>query len=220
MIANPSRSSSHKRAPGRPRSHQARQSILDSTLELLQQTGFEALSIEGIAAHAGVGKATVYRWWPNKAAVVIDAFLTWVEPELHFPKAPTVREQIMLQMRRLTKLMRGQFGTVLAAMIGAGQSQPEMLEAIRTKWLEPRRKEARVIVQQAQERGEIRSDIPADTILDILYAPLYFRLLIGHASVDLTLVDAVFAMATNWLDGGSNNKPRNHRRHSTHAELN
>jgi hypothetical protein len=126
----------------------------------------------------------------------------------------------MLQMRRLTKLMRGQFGTVLAAMIGAGQSQPEMLEAIRTKWLEPRRKEARVIVQQAQERGEIRSDIPADTILDILYAPLYFRLLIGHVSVDLTLVDAVFAMATNGLDGGSNNKPRNHRRHSTHAELN
>src|SRR6185369_14632750 len=215
MIANTTRSSSHKRAPGRPRSDQARQSILDSTLELLQQTGFESLSIEGIAAHAGVGKATVYRWWPNKAAVVIDAFLTWVEPELHFPKAATVREQIMLQMRRLTRLMRGQFGTVLAAMIGAGQSQPEMLEAIRTKWLEPRRKEARVIVQRAQERGELRSDIPADTILDILYAPLYFRLLIGHASVDLTLVDAVFAMATDGIDGGSTRKPQNHRRHST-----
>ena len=220
MIANSSRISSHKRSPGRPRSDQARQSILESTLELLQETGFEALSVEGIAAHAGVGKATVYRWWPNKAAVVIDAFLTWVEPELKFPKAPTVREQIMLQMRRLTKLMRGQFGTVLGAMIGAGQSQPEILEAIRTKWLEPRRKEARVLVQQAQSRGELRSDIAADTILDILYAPLYFRLMIGHATVDLTLVDAVFAIATDGLDGDSKNKSRNSRRTSSHAELN
>jgi AcrR family transcriptional regulator len=220
MIANPSRSSSHKRSPGRPRSDEARQSILESTLELLQKTGFEALSIEGIAAHAGVGKATVYRWWPNKAAVVIDAFLTWVEPELQFPKAPTVREQIMLQMRRLTRLMRGQFGTVLAAIIGAGQSQPEMLEAIRTKWLEPRRKEARLIVQQAQRRGELRSDISADTILDILYAPLYFRLMIGHADVDLTLVDAVFAIASCGLDDISIDSPRHRRRHSTRAELN
>jgi AcrR family transcriptional regulator len=220
MVAKSTTSSSHKRAPGRPRSDQARQSILESTLELLQETGFEALSIEGIAAHAGVGKATVYRWWPNKAAVVIDAFLTWVEPELQFPQAPNVREQIMMQMRRLTKLMRGQFGTVLGAMIGAGQSQPEILEAIRTKWLEPRRREARVIVQQAQKRGELRSDISADTILDILYAPLYFRLMIGHASVDLTLVDAVFAIATDGLDGDSSKKRRNHHRDSSRAELN
>jgi AcrR family transcriptional regulator len=220
MVANPNRSSSHRRAPGRPRSDQARQSILESTLELLQETGFEALSIEGIAAHAGVGKATVYRWWPNKAAVVIDAFLTWVAPELQFPKAPTVREQIMLQMRRLTKLMRGQFGTVLGAMIGAGQSEPEILEAIRTKWLEPRRKEARVMVQQAQKRGEFRSDITADTILDILYAPLYFRLMIGHATVDLTLVDAVFSIAGNGIEGISGVKPRHNRRHATRAELN
>src|SRR6185369_4028242 len=146
MIVHPPKRLPKGRAPGRPRSDQARESILESTLELLTETGFDALSIEGIAAHAGVGKATVYRWWPNKAALVIDAFLTWVEPELHFPKAPTVSEQLKLQMRRLITLLRGEFGVVLGAMIGAGQSQPEMLEAIRTKWLEPRRREAREIV--------------------------------------------------------------------------
>ena len=189
-----------KRSPGRPRSDEARQAILASTLELLKKTGYETLSIEGIAAHAGVGKATVYRWWPNKAALVIDAFLTWVEPELHFPTADSVSEQLHLQMSRLIRLMRGEFGTVLSAIIGAGQSEPEVLEAIRKRWLEPRRAEARSIIQQAQARGEVRDDIPADTILDILYAPLYFRLLIGHARVDGALVDSIFKLASTGIE--------------------
>jgi AcrR family transcriptional regulator len=63
----------NRRLPGRPRSEHARQAILSSTLKLLQHTGFPDLTIEAIAADAGVGKATVYRWWPNKSALVVDA---------------------------------------------------------------------------------------------------------------------------------------------------
>lgn len=193
------RKTSSKRGPGRPRSDEARKAILNSTLALLKNVGFEELSIEGIAARAGVGKATVYRWWPNKAAVVIDAFLVIVEPELRFPKGDSARDTIRQQMRRLVRLMRGELGTVLATIVGAGQSQPEMLEAIRKNWVEPRRKEARALVQKAQSAGEIRDDIPADTILDILYGSLYYRLLIGHATTDGALVDAVFEIASSGI---------------------
>lgn len=189
-----------RRSPGRPRSVAARQAILDSTLALLKEVGFDELSVEGIAARAGVGKATVYRWWPNKAAVVIDAFLVIVEPELRFPAGDSARQVIHDQMRRLIRLMRGQFGTVLAAIIGAGQSQPELIEAVRKNWVEPRRAEARNLVQSAQERGEFRSDISADTILDILYGSLYFRLLVGHARIDNTLADAVFDLVTTGIE--------------------
>ncbi len=184
-----------KRAPGRPRSDEARQAILESTLELLQESGFEELSIEGIAAHAEVGKATVYRWWPNKASLVIDAFLTTVDPELRFPQGSSVRDTLHQQMKRLMKLMRGDFGTMLSAVIGAGQSQPEMRDAVWKRFIEPRRAEARELIEEAQRNGEIRDDIPADTLLDMLYGPLYFRLLIGHAKIDSALVDAVFDVA-------------------------
>ena len=75
-----------KRAPGRPRSEESRQSILRSTLKLLKQEGgFSELSIEAIAADAGVGKTTVYRWWPTKAALVADAFSASADHELRFP---------------------------------------------------------------------------------------------------------------------------------------
>lgn len=188
-----------RRGPGRPRSDEARQAILLSTLALLQAEGFEKLSIEGIAEHAGVGKATVYRWWPNKAALVIEAFLERIQPELNFPRNASVREAIHQQMCRLTRLMRGEFGNMLAVIIGAGQSQPEMIEAIQKYWIAPRRQEARDLVRKAQKQGEIRSDISADTILDILYGPLYFRLLIGHGPIDCRFVDAIFDIAESGL---------------------
>ncbi|MDT8067346.1 MAG: TetR/AcrR family transcriptional regulator [Terriglobia bacterium] len=199
MVSKPTSAPPERRGPGRPRSDEARQAILASTLTLLKDQGFNALSIEGIATHAGVGKATVYRWWPNKAALVIDAFVESLGPELHFPKDAPVREAIHQQMRRVTRLMRGEFGDILAVIIGAGQSQPEMVEAIRRYWIEPRRREARELVCRAQKDGEIRSDIAADTILDILYGPLYFRLLVGHTRIDCQLVDAIFDMSERGL---------------------
>ena len=79
--------SNGKRPPGRPRSENARQAILRSTLKLLRKGSFGQLSIEAIAADAGVGKATVYRWWPSKGALVVDAFALSTEDELHFPTA-------------------------------------------------------------------------------------------------------------------------------------
>src|SRR3984885_6649181 len=74
-----------KRSPGRPRSEHARLAILGSALKLLGENGFSALTIEAVAAHASVGKATVYRWWPNKAVLIADAFASSTTRKLHFP---------------------------------------------------------------------------------------------------------------------------------------
>src|SRR5579872_626440 len=84
-------SSNGRRSPGRPRSEDARKAILRSTLKLLQAKGFPELSIEAIAEDADVGKATVYRWWPNKAALVADAFSSSALEELRFPDTGSVR---------------------------------------------------------------------------------------------------------------------------------
>jgi len=184
------------RGPGRPRSEKARKAVIRSTLALLKRTGFHELSVEAVAAHAGVGKATVYRWWANKGELVIDAFVSAVEKELRFPSAGPVLQSIHVQMRRWAVIFRSPLGQIVAAVIGAGQSEPEILEAFRSHWVEPRRVEARRLLGQAITNGEIRSDLDPDTVLDLLYGPLYIRLLLKHAPLNEEFVDTVFEIVS------------------------
>src|SRR6266705_5646210 len=180
------------RRPGRPRSEKARKAVLRSTLVLLKRVGFNDLRMESVAARAGVGKATVYRWWPNKAEHVIAAVCSAVEKELRFPSTGPVLESIHKQMRRWAVIFRSPLGQVVATVIGAGQSDPEILQAFRSHWVEPRRVEARKLLQQSIKKGEIRADLDPDTVLDMLYGPLYLRLLLKHAPLDENFVDTVF----------------------------
>ena len=180
------------RSPGRPRSEEARQAIIESTLHLLQKTGFTDLSIEAIAADAGVSKATVYRWWPNKAELVMEAFVSAVEAELRISTTGSAEKVIREQMKRWTKIFASPLGRVIAAVIGAGQSDPAMLRAFQRQYIEPRRTEARKLLKEAMKNGEIRSNLNPETILDILYGPLYIRLLLQHAELGSDLPDLVF----------------------------
>jgi AcrR family transcriptional regulator len=187
------------RRPGRPRSEKLRKAILKSALYLLKRTGFHDLSIESVAARAGVGKATIYRWWPGKADLVVAAFVSVAEEELRFPQIRPVEKAIHQQMRRWIHIFRSPLGQVIAAVIGAGQAEPEMLDAFRTHWVEPRRREARALLRQAIKEGHMRKDLDPDTILDILYGPLYLRLLIRNAPLAADFVDTVFAVVTPGL---------------------
>jgi AcrR family transcriptional regulator len=182
------------RAPGRPRSEEARKAILLSTVELLKKFGFSDLSIESIAAHAGVGKATVYRWWPNKAALVIDAFVSVVGAELRYPTKGPALTAFRAQMERWVPIFNSPLGKVIAAVIGAGQSDPEILEAFRAHWVEPRRTEARELIKQSVKAGELRGDIDSETLMDILYGPLYLRLMIQNRPLTSEMVDEVFSV--------------------------
>jgi len=189
------------RRPGRPRSERVRKAVLRSTLALLKRAGFDELTIESVAARAGVSKATVYRWWPNKAELVIAAFVSAVESELRFPSTGSVLESIHQQMRRWAVIYRGPLGQIVATVVGAGQSQPEILQAFRSHWVEPRRVEARQLLRQAIKQGEIRADLDPDAVLDLLYGPLYLRFLLKHAPLDRAFVDTVFKVVTPTLAG-------------------
>jgi AcrR family transcriptional regulator len=173
-------SSSPKRAPGRPRSEQARQAILASTLRMLQEGGFADLSIEAIAADANVGKATIYRWWPTKAALVADAFSSGADQELRFPDTGSVRSDMSQQMHQLARVFRSKRGRIVAALLGGGQSDPELLEAFRDRFLRPRRLEAYDTLRRGIARGEIAEGVDLDLVLDSLYGPMYMRFLIRH----------------------------------------
>ena len=169
-----------KRPPGRPRSEQARQAILRSTLKLLGKNGFSDFKIEELAARASVGKATVYRWWPNKGALIADAFASSTTRKLSFPDTGSVYTDMSQQMRQLIKVFRSRRGRIVSAILAAGQSDKDLIEAFRERFLWPRRREAYATLRRGIPRGELRKDIDPDLLLDSLYGPIYMRFLIQH----------------------------------------
>jgi AcrR family transcriptional regulator len=181
---------SSKRAPGRPRCERAHQAILKSTLKFLEakENGFANLTIEYVAAQAGVGKATVYRWWPSKAALVADAFASSVTQELHFPDTGSVCMDMGQQMQQLVKILRSRRGNILAAILGAGQSDSTLIRAFRERFLKPRRAEAYATLRRGITRGELATNTDLDLLLDALYGPIYMRFLIGHDTLTTAFV--------------------------------
>src|SRR5271169_3564011 len=189
-----------KRPPGRPRSEESRQSILRSTLKLLKSEGkFAELSIEAIAADANVGKTTVYRWWPTKAALVADAFFASAEEELRFPNTGSVQRDMSLQMRRVIRIFRSDRGKVVAALLAGGQSDPELLEAFRERFLWPKRRQAYQTLQRGIDRGELPMGSDLDLILDSLYGPIYMRFLIRHDKLDENFADEICGLVLQGL---------------------
>jgi AcrR family transcriptional regulator len=181
------------RPPGRPRSERARRAILRAANELLEGEGFAAVTVEAIAERAGVSKATIYRWWPNRAAVVMDGFLSTVSSEVPFPHTGHAQEDIRIHMRRLAEAFSDKIGRTVAALIAEGQSDPELAEALRSRWLSVRRAEAREILELGIERGELREDLDLEVAVDVLYGPIYYRMLVGHAPLDEDFADALAA---------------------------
>jgi AcrR family transcriptional regulator len=180
---------SGKRSPGRPRSEQARLAILRSALKLLGENGFSDLTIEAVSAHASVGKATVYRWWPNKAALIADAFASSATRRLHFPDTGSVYTDMSQQMRQLVKIFRGPRGRIVSAILGGGQSDRDLISAFRERFLWPRRREAYATLRRGIARGELRKDVDLDLLLDSLYGPIYMRFLIRHDKMTSDFVD-------------------------------
>src|SRR3984957_7982968 len=189
--ANRDHESRKARAPGRPRSEHARLAILRSALKLLGKNGFSDLTIEDVAAHATVGKATVYRWWPDKAALIADAFASSTTRKLHFPDTGSVRTDMSQQMRQLVKILLSRRGRIVSAMLGAGQSDSNLIAAFRERFRKPRRQEAYATLRRGILRGQLRRNVDMNLILDSLYGPIYMRFLIRHDKLTPEFVDGL-----------------------------
>jgi AcrR family transcriptional regulator len=197
-----------KRPPGRPRNERSRQAILRSTLKLLRKASFADLSIEAIAADAGVGKTTVYRWWPNKGALVVDAFASSIEDELHFPDSGSVRRDMSAQMTQFLEVLRSRSGHIVAAVIAGGQSDPQLMEEFRARFLRRRRQEAYQTLQRGIDRGELPRGLDLDMVLDLLYGGIYMRFLIRHDELNEQYVNEVCRIILEGAAMGSNGHSR------------
>lgn len=183
---------------GRPRSERRHKAILETALDLVTELGFRAVSVELIAAKAGVAKTTIYRRWPNKAAVVMDAFMERLL-RTQFPTTRKITDSILLQMRSMARAFRSKDGAVLRALLAEAQFDAELAAAFRERWTLPRRNIALAVLQEAISQGELRSDIDLEATIDLLYAPMYYRLQMGTAPLSDSYIDEIFAQVMEGL---------------------
>ena len=177
-------SESPPRTRGRPRSEVARQAILDGTKTLLETLTVRELTIEAIAKKAGVGKSTIYRWWPNKASIVIDAVFELLVPLTSFSPSDSIRDALSKQIARLIENYRGRTGRIVAEIIAEGQTDPEVLADFREHYLSRRRAAAQELVERGKATGELDPNFDTDLMCDLIYGSIYYRLLVGHLPLD------------------------------------
>jgi AcrR family transcriptional regulator len=171
---------------GRPRSEKAQSAVLDSAAALLLEQGLASVSMDAIAARAGVSKATIYRWWPTKETLALDALYSeWAAVSPAPRDTGSLRGDLLSLLRPWSRLAVSRpYGKVLAALLTEAQADPAFAVEYRRRVLEPRRELARAVLHRAIDRGEIPATTKIEVTLDLLYGPLYHRLLHGHAPLN------------------------------------
>jgi AcrR family transcriptional regulator len=184
------------RRRGRQRSLEAKAAILKSTLQLLERESLRKVTADAIAKRAGVSKATIYKWWPNKSMVALDAYLAGMTERVVMPDTGSAEKDFTEQLKSLTAFYTSTLGRLFCQFIAEGQSDPGFLASFRERFLYARRDAARVMWRRGVDRGEIRSAIDGEIVLDLIYGPTIFRLLAGHGSLNDSeseaMVEAVF----------------------------
>ncbi|MBW4618935.1 MAG: TetR/AcrR family transcriptional regulator [Cyanosarcina radialis HA8281-LM2] len=176
-----------KKSPGRPRSTQSHQAMLQATLELLGEVGFEAMSIEAIASRAGVGKTTIYRRYSSKEELVADAIESMRE-EVLIPDTGNLWGDIEALIENAAKITLSPLGRqTVATIVSSASSNSGFARIYRTKYLEPRRKAFAVVIERAKVRNEVQADIDPSLIFDTMSGIMLYALLFQPTSESWTV---------------------------------
>jgi AcrR family transcriptional regulator len=162
---------------GRPRSEKSRKAILKATNSLLLHMSVQELSIEAIAKKAKVGKTTIYRWWPNKTAVVMDALIS--QPGIQSP-LPTPRnnaEAVVMQLDKLIRMLDGNNGETIAQLFSEAQADVKAQNIFAGTFLTPLLDAVEFSVEEGQKSKEFRAAMDTKMAVDILCGPIFFRLM-------------------------------------------
>ncbi|TYK52481.1 TetR/AcrR family transcriptional regulator [Actinomadura decatromicini] len=188
------------------RSERSRQAILAAALDLCRERGLAKTTVEEIAKRAGVGKQTIYRWWGSKAAVVQEALNERVNTTTDFPDTGDLRADLRTQMVVVAKAFASADFAPYVSLIAAAQEDPEIAASLRKVMIEPRAQACAERLRRGREQGELRADVDVDAVVEMLYAPLYYRLLLRTRPVTseqvADIIDTAFeGLAPSGRDG-------------------
>jgi AcrR family transcriptional regulator len=183
------------RSPGRPRSEESRQAILVATLELVSEVGYSGLTIEGIAARAGVGKQTIYRWWGTKADVLLEAGA--VKADIQIPTND--RGSYAADLRAFLEASyrvgnQPEYTALLRALMAEAQINTDFGRRFRESFLERRRSALAVITDRARKRGDLPQRPSPGTVADIVFGTIWYRVLATQEVLDAELIQDLIAV--------------------------
>lgn len=180
-----------------PRAAERTEAIMRTTLELAQEVGYTKLSIEAVAARAGVGKHTIYRRWPSKGALFLDSLLSLNETDFDYPDTGDIAADLREQIYAAVDLL-GQppVGPLYQSLLGEAQHNPAVAADLNERFITPQAEKTVARLKKARDQGQLSPDFDLDMAMDILSGPLYFRVLITqqpltHDYVD-RMLDALF----------------------------
>ena len=176
-------------ARGRPRDPRIRRTILAAARALLERGGLTAVTIEAIAAKAGVSRPTIYRYWPNAPAVAMAAFLEVSTPTASGPSSRSPMSALKAQLHGVADAFAAPTGRSVAAMVAAAQSETELAKAFRNDFIARNRDTARLLLERCIADRLVTAPADIDLALDLIFGPLYYRLLMGHAPITRGFVD-------------------------------
>jgi AcrR family transcriptional regulator len=195
------------RGRGRPRSEQARQAILEAAGQLLSETGYGRLTMEGIARRAGVSKQTIYRWWPTRSAVVQEALTEGAAALAPAPDLGSLEADLRALVGATARGMGGAYADMLTGLMAEAQLDDDFAERFRAGFLAQRRAVLREVIERAGARGEIAAHTDIDLLTDLVFGTLWYRLLARHAPVDGQLADRLTDLVLRLCRTHANPKP-------------
>jgi AcrR family transcriptional regulator len=192
------------------RSERARSAILGAAAQLLEEVGFASMTIEEVAARAKASKATIYRRWPNKGTLAMDAFMAEIGGAAPFPDTGSALQDFRVQLRAAARVFsRPRIRHMLLGVIFQATDDPELREAFHDRYMNPRRDQARLVVRRGIARGELRPDFDEEVLFDQLLGALLIRLLVSARPLNRRFTDQLVDQAfTGLLD---NSAPTAHR---------
>lgn len=184
-------SEANQRSTGRPRSEKSRSAILDSTNKMLLHMSVRDVSIEAVAKKAGVGKTTIYRWWPNKVALILDAISG---PMGVLPAAALgmdAKDSLVKQLERFTRICRGRGGKILAEIYAEAQGNPELQALFFEKFMLQHEEILASIIDGGKKDGTFRSDLDTVFAVDMIYGAIFYHLMSSPEPLDQNFANVV-----------------------------
>ena len=187
----PEATSSETRERGRPRSERARHAILSATRDMMREGGLTAVTVEGIAQRAGVGKPTIYRYWANRYEVAMTALMEAADEPKSASRSKKPLADLKRQLRDVATLFGSPLGRGVTSILASADADTEVAKAFRNHFIKARRDEGRGYLEAAVTAGDLRGDVDLELALDLIYGALFYRLLMGHGPLGPADADAL-----------------------------
>jgi AcrR family transcriptional regulator len=184
---------------GRPRSEQARLAILTTAYEMLAANGPGRLTIEAVAAKAGVGKPTIYRYWPNARALEMAAMLEQPVPDTNVRIGQSAISDLQRQLEKVVIIFAERRGRQMTQMVAASEPDSELSKQFRNTVILKCREEGRAILERGIAERAICADVEIEVALDMIYGSLFYRLLVGHQPLNGTFANELITTALRGL---------------------